>query len=148
MSKEIGVILLVSTFACGGCRQAAQREAEAVRETAGVVKVQHRPQESKVKQKLPTAFIGKWVGTYADIPDEMLIRKGDSTSQLNITLHATFIPPAEVTGEIIDSDTVAVPEQQISGMPGTARLTLAGDELLLRQSGMGLTFEGRYTRVE
>lgn len=93
-------------------------------------------------------FLGRWQGSYADVEDQLVIEKGEGPTGLTITLHSIFENPARVTGELIDANMIEIPKQIISGAEGIAVLTLHGDDLALRQSGLGFTFEGRYTKSE
>ena len=93
-------------------------------------------------------FLGQWEGSYANMDDQLVIEKGQTPNGLLITLHSAFENPAQVTGELIDTHMIEVPKQIISGAEGIAVLTLRGDNLALRQSGLGFTFEGSYIKSE
>jgi hypothetical protein len=94
-------------------------------------------------------FIGNWMGSYGcesvgvePVPDTMVIARGSGDLDFVITLHADFLNPDIVNGELTNIDVITVPTQNMGGAPGTARITYADDMLTLTQTGFGITCEG------
>jgi hypothetical protein len=78
----------------------------------------------------------------------MVIAAGSGDLGLSIQIHVGFENPDTVTGTLTSPTQVDIPEQSIGGEKGTAKLTLNGDKLEFRATGMGLTCGGSdYTLV-
>jgi hypothetical protein len=98
-------------------------------------------------------FVGTWTGNYScdvttTFPDKMIIKAGSGDLDLSINIHVDFANPDTVTGTLTSPTEVNVPEQSMGGGTGTAKLTLNGDKLDFRATGLGITCGGSdYTLV-
>jgi len=91
-------------------------------------------------------FVGTWDGFYCgstDIDDRFIVAKNSNNSGFNITIHATFGNPDDVTGALNGKNKISVPEQTMGGFPGTAEIIYeSGGTLTYTQSGLGATCSG------
>lgn len=94
-------------------------------------------------------FIGNWAGSYGcpsigvpATPDTMLISSGSGALDVMVVLHAYVFNPDTVTGNLTGANIITVPEQEIGGFPGTAKITYSDGRLTLSQSGLGITCQG------
>lgn len=98
-------------------------------------------------------FVGTWAGHYgcsvgAMIADKMIVKAGSGDLDLSITIHSNAAKPDTVTGTLTSATEVSVPQQTMGGAPGTAKLTLSGNTLDFRATGMGMTCGGSdYTQT-
>ncbi len=99
-------------------------------------------------------FIGTWNGTYGcgdlELDDQIVITKSSDDSGFDITIHANFSNPDNVTGTQTENNVITVPEQSMGGSPGTASITyLEQDTLDYSQTGFGTTCTGStdYTKT-
>jgi hypothetical protein len=98
-------------------------------------------------------FVGTWTGNYScdmttNFADKMIIKAGSGDLDLSINIHVDFANPDTVTGTLTSPTEVNVPEQSMGGGAGTAKLTLNGDKLDFRATGLGITCGGSdYTLV-
>ena len=89
------------------------------------------------------AFIGTWKGKYLGLDDEMIIKAGESDTEVVITLHANHGDAADtVKGNLVAADRIEVPEQSIGNRPGTAVITMTDGKLTLEQSEARGTAKG------
>jgi hypothetical protein len=91
-------------------------------------------------------FVGTWTGTYGcvgvSIKDTLTISRGSGERDLSIKIHATTSNSDTVSGELTGPNEVKVSEQSMGGAPGTAEITLQGEKLTYRQTGLGITCSG------
>jgi hypothetical protein len=98
-------------------------------------------------------FVGTWAGSYsclggAPTPDTLVIRLGSGALDFSIIIHAEFVFPDTVSGDLTGPNLIKVPQQTMGGFPGTAQITSQGALLAYSQTGLGITCGGtNYARV-
>ena len=131
MSVELRAMLVVGVLVFAGCSRAQtvhSHQQVAANEPAG-------------------EFAGIWKGSYAHHADEIVIRNGEQPDQFEILLHTHHANSSRVTGRLVADNRIEIPMQEIGGAPGAAWLTLRNSELILKQTGMGITMTGTYRQM-
>ena len=95
-------------------------------------------------------FIGNWAGSYecgSPTADTLQIWLGTGDWDFVIVIHAQTWNPDTVSGELVETNKIDVPEQTMGYFPGTAEITYSNGKLSYSQSGLGITCNGsNYTK--
>lgn len=97
-------------------------------------------------------FVGTWAGSYAcpgggPTADTLVINLAGSALGFSIIIHVEAVNPDTVSGDLTEPNRIDVPQQTISGAPGTAQITY-GTLMAYSQTGFGITCGGTdYAKV-
>ena len=91
-------------------------------------------------------FVGNWAGTYTVLnittADTLNIALGSAGFNFSIIIHVNTINPDTVNGNLEDEYTINIPEQEMGGAPGTARIIYNNAVITYSQTGFGITGSG------